>query len=89
LTRTREAGGVLHQHRPNAIAFDPVEEGGEAGARLDGICATHAGVVELFLDVEACSMCKPADRAKEAMAARWRRSQSLSEPTLAMEEVRR
>jgi hypothetical protein len=61
----------------DAIAFDAVEDPGERFAALDG----YTSRLPLFS--------KPARLAKAWMAARCRRSESPSTPTLAAELVRR
>ena len=47
---------ILDNDGPDAIALDPVQQGGEAGADLNRVRAADCGIVELADQGEACPL---------------------------------
>src|SRR5262249_11917752 len=69
-----EAAGSLDDDRPRAVALDPFEHGGEAGARVDGIGTAHGSVVGLADKLVASAAGACGDRFTLASVAVFVRS---------------
>jgi hypothetical protein len=57
-----EPAGRLDDDRPHSVGFDPLEHGGEARARVDGIGTAHGRVVELANELVASAAGECLDR---------------------------